>query len=330
MGTKKFFFSVIASSILVAEALTFDATSAKVVQIAYSVNKDSFYGGDDYLGNKVYKHYYDNLVSNNMNIPIFNNMVPQGIALYNEYILTTSYDANKESNSCVYFLDKNGNLLNTCSLSNMAHVGGIAYDKINNLVWICGTNGCIDAYNPDDLLTNKVITPLYANFDVGDGLPNYKNPFLNSAAYLTIDGDNIYIGSFSLYTKGKVKKYKIILNHEERKLTLKYQGMFLVPSKVQGFTFYKKNDQKYIIFSRSYGKDYPSVIQIFKYDDKISSYDNNVFNIAYEAPAMLEQITCDQGLIYSIYESGAKRYSDSSDVITNIHVLDGESLVRKL
>lgn len=330
MKRRTIFLSLIASSVLMTEAIGFDGTNAKIVQFSYSLTSDSFYSGTDKDFNNYYKYYNEGIVNTDLEIPLDDNMIPQGITLYNDYILTTSYNYNKQENSCVYVLSKNGELINTCELPNKAHVGGIAYDKVNDLVWICGVNGCIDAYKPYFLLRMKEAYPMYANLDVGDGLPNYKNFFLNSVSYLAVDGNDIYVGSFSLKGSGLVKKYTIGIDEETMTLTLKFKKEFKVPKKVQGLTFYEKDDQKYIIFSRSYGKYTPSVLQIFKYDDEISSYDNSLPSVSYEAPTMMEQITCDQDLIYSIFESGADYYKDGLDKISNIHVLDSETLVRRL
>lgn len=332
MQGKKVFLSLVASAAILAEAVAFDMTGARIVKFAYHVSRTSLCtseSGTNYV-NSPYSAFYDCLVNDEMEIPIENSMVPQGITLLDDYVLTTSYDYTNEQNSIVYVLNRQGELLHTCHLYNHAHVGGIAYDKEHDLVWICGTNGCIDAYATSSILNKKIATPTYSQLDVGNGLPNYKNPFANSVSYLTLYNNELFVGNFSLTGPGNVKRYGISIDPETKVLTLSFHGSFQVPTKVQGLTFYEKGEDTYILLSRSYGKYFPSVLQIFNYDENISSYNEELPSISYELPSMLEQVTAEGNALYTIFESAAKPYENALDPVKNICVLNNDDLVKRL
>lgn len=270
--------------------------------------------------------------SNEMwDIPLFDNMVPQGITFIDDYIATTSYSSDKKANSCVYILDNEGQIINTCDIGNKAHVGGIAYDEANSLVWITGINGCVNAYSKNSILYRNSASPIYSNINVGKGLINYKNPLYNSVSFLTVYNNELYVGNFSLSNNAYIKKYEISINSRTKELTLGYRGSIKIPSKVQGVTFYEQNDNTYMLFSRSYGNGVDSLLQIYEYKEEIEDYNCIDDYVCIEMPAMLEQITVKGDKLYSIYESAADKYTNKKGNITdNICSLDIEPLVNKL
>lgn len=331
MNGKRVLISLIAGSTILTEAFGFNTSGAKVAKVVYSL--ESVNVQDRNLSsntNSPYYGIYECLINDNVDIPLEDYMVPQGITLVDDYTLITSYDYLNEDYSIVYVLDKNGNVINKCSLNNKSHVGGIAFDKDNNLVWITGDNGYINAYDVKNILTEESCYPRFANLDVGEGLANYKDPSTNSVAYLTIYKGDLFVGSFSRYSSGLVKKYTIDLNDAKDKISLKYQESFKVPSKVQGMTFYNSGDNEYIIFSRSYGRNHPSVLQVFKYDDIKEKIALTRTSIAYEVPVMLEQVTISDDKLYALFESGALVYTNSLDTVDNVWTVDAEKLVKQL
>lgn len=265
--------------------------------------------------------YSDTLIDTNTKIPYPKEMVPQGLALCGDYYLISYYDSSYLNNSKIITINKNGDVINSVSLANKAHTGGICYDSENKWLWVSGEKGCIDIYDIEDIIKNEEATPLYNDIYVGDDLPNYKNLFENSVSYLTIFKGKLYVGSFSLLGEGMVKEYQI----DKANLTLIRE--FSVPTKVQGLSFYSKNDNDYILFSRSYS-NVPSLIQIFKYDESISDYFNNNDYVYYVAPAMLEQITLSEDNLYAIYESAADLYRKKNKIIHDeVCVSDCEKVI---
>lgn len=265
-------------------------------------------------------------------IPIIENMVPQGLAYTDDYFLVSAYDYTKKDDSCIYVLDKDGFLVNVCALNNKAHVGGIAYNSDNNLVWVTGLDGNVNAYRLNSIIDRESAYPIYSELDVGNGLANYKYPFLNSVSFLTIKEGHLFVGNFSLTNQGIVKEYDISIDEKTRVLSLEYVRKFAIPNKVQGLSFYEKDGNEYIIFSRSYGKKSSSILQIYSYDEEITDYnDKNLISVSIELPAMLEQTTIIDDSLYSIYESGALPYlCNNREPVTDLKVTNLNEMVLKL
>ena len=97
---------------------------------------------------------------------------------------------------------------------------------------------------------------------------------------------------------------------------------------ILNFTFYNKDDNKYILFSRSFGKDSPSILQIFKYDEDIKDYSLNLINsVSYEMPAMMEEIVVKNDELYVLYESAALPYNKDGSK-DKIDILDMNLLLK--
>jgi hypothetical protein len=269
-------------------------------------------------------------VSDNVNYVPKDNYVPQGIAIVDDYVLTSNFDYYKENNSIICVFDKDSNLINKCILEHDAHVGGIAYDEVNKLLFVTAYNGYVYAYDIDDILTNSKCEAKYNNLNVGSGLPNYLYYWINSASFVTMHNEELLVGNFSLRREGKVKRYKYEII--EDKVVLEYIGSFLIPDMVQGVTFYTKDDVEYIMFSRSYGRDCSSILQIFKYDESITSYrDEDLVSVSLKLCPMLEQITIKDNELYLLFESNAKPYVVRQDKdFDSIAVFAADEIVKKL
>ena len=68
-----------------------------------------------------------------------NNLCPQGICVAGDYLLTSAYCMDGLHNSCIVIYNlKTGAYLNTLVLKDQkSHVGGITFDKKNQILWIC-------------------------------------------------------------------------------------------------------------------------------------------------------------------------------------------------
>lgn len=275
----------------------------------------------------------DSLIQmSDVKIPIVDEMVPQGLCYTGEYFLISSYDYSKNSNSCVYTLNSDGSIVNTAYLDNKSHVGGLSYDNENNLVWVASLDGCVSAFDFDSILHNSNVFPKYSDVDVGSGLINYRNPFLNSISFLSVYNNHLFVGNFSLNGLGFIKEYDISIDSNTRVLTLGYVRKFSIPDKVQGVTFYNVDGLDYIIFSRSFGKNMPSILQIYKYDENILDYnDPSLKYVTIEAPNMIEQTTVINDSLYSIYESCALPYKNNNiDLMANLSITDLDTAVKNL
>lgn len=309
--------------------VVYDVGKDGIVREAEQTENDYSYLDDDSLEVLIqYPSFLRRILDIDIKMPIEGNMVPQGITIMNDYILITSYDHNGLDNSIVFVLDKNGDVINRVTLDIKSHVGGIAFDRINDLVWIPSNNGKINAYLARDFLDKTSVSSYYRDLDVGNGLLNYKAPWKNSIAFLTIKDNDLFVGSFSLVSSGLVKRYGINID-ETNGVQLDLKNIFKVPTRVQGISFYNKDEKEYILFSRSFGKSTPSLLQIFSYDENIIYYNYEV-SVSYEAPSMMEQISAEDNKLYVSFESAANPYKGCSDECDNVCIMDADLLVQKL
>jgi len=330
---KKKYISLLILSSIITTSLTHKACQIAqngYVSVAYNINKETIIKKTDKKKPNQYASFYENIFDNSLKLPIEEEMVPQGITKMNEYILLSFYDNTSKHNSCIYTLDKEGKKINRCFLDSKAHVGSVAYDKNNDLVWIPGPSGKLNAYLASDFLEKENTTPIYSNADIGVNLPNYMKPWNNSISYLCIFHNNLYVGNFSLFKNGLVKQYNIN-NTSNKEITLTYIREFKVPTKVQGLTFYETKDKNYILFSRSFGEFTPSIIQIFPYNIEIDDYTKQELpSISYPAPSMIEQITTEEDKLYLIFESFSTKFKYCQDKTNDIYILDNKKLIKNL
>ena len=272
--------------------------------------KDSLNEEEKNLFSK-YPDFKKYLIRANIPIPIKDNMIPQGITVYKNLLLITAYDSLVEKVSVCYVLTKYGKLVKTIDLKTKAHVGSIVYDNLNKLIWLPDINGSLKAYRIDDFLLNDKILPIYTFEEVGNNLPNYVNKEENEIAFLDVNDNNIYLGSFNLNSKGLVKQYQFSNNN------LIHDNNFSIPSKVQSISIVKKDNINYMLLSRSYGRNNDSYLEIYTM--------NNNKNIKIKTlvmPPMLEQITIDNDKLYAIFESNALKYIESKYTVKDICVFD--------
>ncbi len=257
------------------------------------------------------------LIEAKIKIPLMSKFIPQGITLMNDYILITGY-YESDKFSKVYVLNNLGEIINTVELDTKSHVGGISYDAVNDLIWLPDDNGVLNVYKASKFLEKKKVRKIKSFKNVGEGLPDYQDKDKNLIAYVAIDKEYLYIGNFYKTKNCFVKKYKITFDN---KVKLEYIDSFYLPKKIQGITFYEKNNKKYLIASSSFNRRTRSNIYIYEYDEKIMDYSNNLFK-QIEIPPMAEQLDIKDDKLYIIFESSASKYPNAQDKVDSILVLD--------
>ena len=241
------------------------------------------------------------------------NMIPQGLTISDDYFFISMYDYYHLSNSMINVYDKDGNFVNSCELNNKAHVGGISYDNTNDLMWVSSTYGNVDVYRTKDIINKESAKPTYRNLYLGSSLRSYNRLFKTAVSYLSFYNNTLFVGNFTLSEKGTIKQFDISFD-ENRTIHLTEINRFKVPNLVQGISFYEKDDNTYMILSRSCGPKVQSVLQIYKYDENIKDYTSPLINTkAFTYPPMIEQITSTGDSLYSLYESQAKPYTNKVD-----------------
>lgn len=271
---------------------------------------------------------YDNLkkviLNASINTPIDKDLIPQGIEIVKSKIFITGYYENNENSKC-YVLDKSGNVRNIVTLDNNSHVGSIAYDEVNDLIWIPGNDGLLNAYKREDFIKKKEVEATYQFSGFSLDLKDYKDKNKLHIAYIYIDNDNLYFGNFFINKSCIIKKYKIVKNGNM--IDLQYVQTFTGPEKVQGMTLYKKDNQEYLILSKSYGRHNSSQIYVYHYDEEIVDYNNLEIKVI-DLPPMLEQISLNNNKLYLLFESGANKYYDCEEKLDVIPVIDIDELLR--
>lgn len=274
-----------------------------------------------------YPEFYNLTKECKIKIPILKNMIPQGITIMDKYILITEYHNSKREKSKCIVLNQEGEIVNIVTLNTTSHVGGIAYDEKNNFLWLPGDNGSLDVYLANEFLIKKEVKALYTFNNISDGLINYKNKDKNQIAYLTIYKNHIYIGNFSLLGKSIVKKFAIINNANEFILT--FIAEYYAPSKIQGITFFAKDNNDFVLLSRSYGRHNHSQIYVYRISDDKNAFIDEKKVLKIKLPPLLEQITVHNNTLYTIFESNAPTYESCNDKMESICLLDQNKIVEE-
>lgn len=268
-----------------------------------------------------YQNLSEILKTSNIEIPIYENLIPQGLVMVDDYIFISVYDNMGLINSKVYVIDNDGNVINVITLDTNSHVGGLAYDSLNKLIWIPDNEGALNAYNVKDFYKKSHAFYKYRFSDLSNELVDFRDDEKREVDYLTIVNDDLFIGNFSLKGEGIVKKYKIKNNES---LDLEFVNKFKVQDKVQGIAFY----DNYMFLSVSYGRKKPSYLYVYNYEEDIDDYNIPPF-ANFKLPSMLEQIDIHNNKVYLIFENTAKKYQDSIDKIGHIGILDIDKLIKE-
>ena len=69
-------------------------------------------------------------------IAMCTSMTPQGIVACDDGIFISAYCHTHKHNSVIYYMDFEGKLISTITLSSKSHVGGLAYDPVNRVLWV--------------------------------------------------------------------------------------------------------------------------------------------------------------------------------------------------
>lgn len=323
-----------------------------------ATNTDAVYSGEQYektiKRSKSMFHYVSNGGAGSYIVPglkatktlesltkgepaVCTSMTPQGLAVTEDYILISAYCRTKEHNSVIYVLDKETHeFIKEIVLNNRAHVGGMAYDTMNHVLWVTGQGttwaqaNAITLSHLEKYKFEEEHKPL--KFDMSYNLYRMKR-----ASFMTYHEGALFVGCFTQDNASIIEKYLInadgtLYEKEDRNLKRTVGvidpvacavSMQVISGKVQGMAFYNNK----ILLTRSYGM-LPSELQIFNY----SRYGILSTSEAYKTitfPERLEQIYQDGSDIYALFESAAYSYRMSSfNRIDRVVKLDGERLVK--
>lgn len=257
-------------------------------------------------------------------VPSDEGFIPQGIEIVNSYIFITGY-FEENRNSLCYILDESGKIINKVEFDMSSHVGSISYDKNTNLVFIPGEEDSVLAYNVFDFFTKSKVNYIHKFEYLGNEFIHYKDKEKKEIAYLTVDDNYLYIGSFSKNSSCLIKKY--LIESQASKIKLTYIESFSVNEKIQGIDFINKDDKKYMLLSSSFGRIFSSNLYVYLYEDGKSTYENYLKK--YTLPPMLEQISCYGNSLYLLFESNAYKYSNALDKINYIIEMNIDKIIEE-
>ncbi len=259
----------------------------------------------------------------NIQIPVENKFIPQGITLVRgHYLITGYYDSHKKS-KC-YVIDALGDIVNIVELDTDSHVGSISYDEKRQLLWIPDNDGVLNAYTVSDFFTKQNVKAKYKFNYISEELIDFQNSSKKLIAYLCVDGDYLYIGNFFINSECTVKKYKITSN--DKKIDLKYIDKFIVPKKTQSLDFVEYNHKKYLLISQSYGRSFSSFLYVYEYEEKRKNYVGAELK-KIKTPPLMEQISVNDSLLYLLFESNASKYWNCKERIEFIMSLNVNDLL---
>lgn len=309
-GNRIYYF---ASSIIIQSKIIIDGTEVIDVDIKKPITDE---GMLELLAN--YPDLRDSILNAEISIPLVDDFIPQGLAVIDDNILITGYYETKTNSKC-YILNNRGEIINVVELDTNSHVGAIAYDEAHDLIWIPDNRGIINAYNKSDFFWKQNVKAKYQYMGNSEELIDFKDSNSKHIAYLYVDNNYLYFGNFFVNKNCIVKKYEIV--SKENLIDLKYVSSFNVPSRIQGMTFLEKDNEKYMLLSRSYGRGNSSQMYVYNYDDSIVDYNGLEIKMM-EYPPMLEQINIDKKYLYLLFESGATKYDDCLEKMKVIPIIN--------
>lgn len=224
---------------------------------------------------------YDNIYSDGY--------VCQGFTITVDYCIISAYSKNG-FNSRLYLYERNGKFKKFIVLDNHAHVGGIAYDHVNNIIYVTGSFGRVYAYDYTELISGNILK-YSCDLDISKVLDGAV-----SAATIYFYNNSLYVSTCS--DIGRVVRYDIEVNRNKKLIKIcNYVCINNLPSCIQGVCVFEQNDKLYYIFSQSYSK-LKSVMKLYDFEFKFLG--QKVLDAV-----GLEGIDIDaNGNIFGVFENG--------------------------
>lgn len=258
---------------------------------------------------------YKDSIKEQINFKIEKDYVPQGMCIINDKIVVSLYNKDYNNNSCLYVIDKNTYKYKKVELDIKAHCGAIAYDNINDNVWISANDGFINCYKLFDIL-NKSSVENIKSVDCSDHLENHKGN--ESVSYLTYHKGEMFVGNFNVLSLKTIMKV-----YEVDSTNLKFKNKIKMPNYIQGISF--KDDKMFL--SRSYGENNTSQILVYDFKKNDNNYIRNVRK-EITCPSLQQQIVFDDDNLFLLYESNSNLYQNEIIKSDDIVVVNYKKLIK--
>ncbi|OTN75702.1 hypothetical protein A5886_000778 [Enterococcus sp. 8G7_MSG3316] len=232
-------------------------------------------------------------------------MTPQGLALSKEWLFVSMYCADHQHHSQIMVYDRtSGQLHKQVILPKRPHVGGLAYDSSEALLWVTITgqgNGRVGALSLAAILADdsaETGVPIHFQYSI-------DVVAIERASYLTCHHQELIAGSFSLKKVGHLAYYSLAKAKEEavygQKGQISPRRLFATTTKVQSIAIY----QEWLFMVRSYG---PRSSEVWVFPKDTERFSRKTVSLRIKCPPYLEQIVVEDDRLYCLFESGATAY----------------------
>ncbi len=240
-------------------------------------------------------------------------MVPQGFTLTGDGRMVVSAYSKSGQNSLLYIMDLTGRLQSIVDTGTKAHMGGIAYDGIRDLIWMTGEEGKVWAVPWTATADGSLTGDMVVSFDAG--LFNHNGSKV--ASFLCIDGDRLYVGSYVDGASGCLNCYDILDEGNPRLISTA-----VIPERIQGVTFWTEEatGRTYMFLSQGWQMEDAYLLK-YEYHDEVSVYEKPLER--HVLPEGAEQILAASDGFYILFESSARPYRETSRIVNDqIYVLN--------
>lgn len=261
----------------------------------------------------------------------------QGYTKAGDYYLITAYAHNHSLNSRVYIYDRTGKCIGYIELQNKydenAHVGGVAYDEENNIVFITGEDGVVNTYRLGDITeaanqvnsntnkvpsisSNKVLQAIeFGNVDISS---HFGDETSAATTYYSESENALYVADCA--GDGSLIKYSVTVGGKGVSFDKGTVISRNFASCCQGVaTYTDPHGNNYIYASQSYGANHDSVIK--KYEI-IDTGLKEVGATTIDTPG-LEGIQIDkQGNLSGVFENFKDTDNPNQTININVNTID--------
>ncbi|MBE5942410.1 MAG: hypothetical protein E7264_07735 [Lachnospiraceae bacterium] len=263
--------------------------------------------------------------TNIRNKKVSNGMIPQGICVADEYLIISAYDAShkvvvdtdlkgsKKQKSVLYVMDvESRQYLTTITLNTKCHVGALAYNPDERIVYVADSNnGLVQRVSMD-----KIECWVNNGKDAHDDVLEFDSGAIDTQGYcpslLSYYDGHLYVGQFARKRWGEWFANRMVAFDAEGTLLTKYA--LEIPYYAQGVSFAEWNDKVYMLVSASYGRENEANITVYQMEKDYNDVLCHKERLGqFSCPNMSEDIEIQGDAIYTCYESASNFYRLSLD-----------------